>query len=252
RRAVCGDLTSCFDFKTPNAAVAALPATAETAQRAKALPGRTKPPTPAEPMTPVQATGVRRSRPLPYALDVALTTNTPRITFRNTGSATAVLHVYDCKRLDAPPRRYTVEPGKMLQDDWAPAADGSYDLFVQGPNGFHRRFASAKTGAGPLVTLVAVGRKVQLRLNNPEKTPRSIRVTSEPYAKDLKGWASKLAANGAANELWDLSPTSGWYDLTVRVDGLTGWSQRFAGRLDTGVATMTDPALGGPAIMNWA
>jgi len=252
RRAVCGDLTSCFDFKTPNEAVAELPATAETAQRAKALAGRTKPPTPAEPLTPVQATGVRRSRPLPYALDVALTANTPRIAFRNTGSATAVLHVYDCKRLNDPPRRYTVEPGKTLQDDWAPAADGSYDLFVHGPNGFHRRFTSAKAGAGPLVSLVGVGRKVQVRLDNAEEAARNIHIVSAPYAKDLKPWTGKVSAGSTINPLWDLAATSGWYDLTVRADGIAGWSQRFAGRLDNGAATMTDPAIGGPAIMNWA
>ena len=47
-----------------------MPATLASAERAAALPGRTKPPTPDQPIAPVQVSGVRRSRPLPYGFDV--------------------------------------------------------------------------------------------------------------------------------------------------------------------------------------
>lgn len=250
RRAVCGDLTSCFDFATPNDALASLPETANDAKRAAALPGRTTPPIPGQLVAPVQKSGLRRSRPLPYAFDVALTANAPpRITFRNTGSASAVFHVYNRLALDEPPRRYTVEPGKILQDEWP---TGAYDLEVHAPNGFYRRFVDMKSVSAPLVTPVAVGRKLQLRFTNPGKVSRSVVVVSEPYGPDLKSWKTKLGPAGSANHLWDLSPTSGWYDLTVRIEGLDGWQQRFAGRLDAGVATMTDPALGGASTLNWS
>jgi phospholipase C len=246
RRAVCGDLTSCFDFKTPNEAIAKLPETATTAQRAGALPGRTTPPTPEQPVAPVQASGVRRSRALPYGFDVSATAvgGAVRLTLRNTGSTGAVLHAYDRLRLTDAPRRYTLEYGKSLEDQW-PA--GPYDLFVLGPNGFHRRFA----GAGDetiAVSAVAVGRKIQLRLKNNGKA-QTFSVAVNAYADKLKPWASKLAGNGAANRLWDLSGTSGWYDLTVSSKEAPGWSQRFAGRLDNGQPSISDPAMGGPAVM---
>jgi len=95
RRAVCGDLTSCFDFKTPNAAIAKMPETASIAARAGALPGRTTPPTPSESKAPVQVTAPRRSRPLPYSLDVVMASGpTPHLTFRNmSSSVAAVFHV---------------------------------------------------------------------------------------------------------------------------------------------------------------
>ncbi|PTT78158.1 phospholipase C, phosphocholine-specific, partial [Pseudomonas sp. HMWF010] len=72
RRAVCGDLTSAFDFKAPNTTpfVQALPSTEATAAKAAALPATTVPPTPTTLAVPVQATGPRPSRALPYALRI--------------------------------------------------------------------------------------------------------------------------------------------------------------------------------------
>ena len=246
RRAVCGDLTSCFDFKTPNRAVMRLPETASTAQRAGALPGRTTPPTPDQPVAPVQASSVRRSRALPYGFDVSASAagGSVRLTLRNTGSTGAVLDIYDRLRLAEAPRRYTLEYGKSLEDEW-PA--GAYDLFVLGPNGFHRRFAGAD-GETIAASTVTVGRKIQLRLKNTGKAC-TFSVVANAYTGKLKPWTSKVAANGSSNHLWDLSGTSGWYDLTVSSKELPGWSQRFAGRLENGQPSMSDPAMGGPALM---
>jgi phospholipase C len=72
RRAVCGDLTSAFDFSDVDGGelVTELPETAVLADRARALPGRTTPPTPALPELPEQAIGTRPSRALPYVLNV--------------------------------------------------------------------------------------------------------------------------------------------------------------------------------------
>ena len=50
--------------------------------------------------------------------------------------------MYDGFKLDRIPRRYAVEAGKTLSDTWDAARDnfGKYDLWVLGPNGFHRHF----------------------------------------------------------------------------------------------------------------
>jgi phospholipase C len=57
--------------------------------------------------------------------------------------AAAVLHVYDRLRLDAVPRRYTLLPGMPLRERWPLDAQGRYDLWLLGPNGFHRHFQGA-------------------------------------------------------------------------------------------------------------
>ncbi|MFN3521723.1 MAG: phosphocholine-specific phospholipase C [Phenylobacterium sp.] len=253
RRAVCGDLTSCFDFRTPNDAAftAALPATAAVADRAKALPGRTTPATPAVPHAPEQAAGPRPSRALPYALDVAAKGEASgvRLTFRNIGAAAAVLHVYDRKRLDQAPRRYTVEPRKSLTDLWDDA-DG-YDLWVLGPNGFHRHFAGLAAAGEPEVMAAYDARRalVTLTLRNPTREPLTVQVKPSAYGEALAGWTAPLDPHGAASKAWRLGDTGGWYDLTLTVDGEPAYLRRLAGRLETGRDSVTDPAMAGPALM---
>jgi phospholipase C len=245
RRAVCGDLTSCFDFRTPNAALAELPDTAATAERAAALPGRTKPPTPSQIIAPVQATGLRRSRALAYSLDAALVADTPaKIAFYNKGSVGAVFHVYDCQRPEDAPRRYTVEALKTLEGEW-PA--GEYDLFVVGPNGFHRRFRGG--GGGVLVSFAAVGRKGRLRLQNTLVKSMQVAVTPGAYGDKLKAWDVKLAGGKSADHVWDLSATGGWYDMVIKTS-VSEQAHRIAGRVDNGEPSTSDPAMGGAAVMS--
>ncbi len=174
RRAVCGDLTSAFDFKTPNrSATAALPATANVAAKAAALPGRVVASPPLTRTAPVQDSGARPSRPLPYVLNVdeAIDAAEARLTFRNDGGAGAVFHVYDRKRLDLPPRRYTVGSRAQLSGSWD-AAD--HDLWVLGPNGFHRRFVGRSAPA--VTTLIRFDRRanaIEVQVRNPSSDARA-------------------------------------------------------------------------------
>ena len=41
--------------------------------------------------------------------------------------------------------------------------------------------------------------------------------------------------------------SANWYDFTVTVKGQEGFSRRFAGRVENGRDSYSDPALGGPA-----
>jgi phospholipase C len=243
RRAVCGDLTSCFDFESPNAAVVPMPSTGEAAARAAALPKRTTPPIPGQPAAPLQATGTRPSRALPYALDAALVGLDPaRVAFRNTGKAGAVFHVYDRLRLDAPPRRYTLAAGADLADEWP---SGPFDLFILGPNGFHRSYASG----GVAIELVDVGAKVRLRVTNTGEATVQLAVAPGAYADRLKPWRTKLSPGETDSHVWNLAALGGWYDFVVTTNGVA--PQRLAGRIETGKPSTSDPAMGGPAVMAW-
>ena len=45
-----------------------------------------------------------------------------------------------------------------------------------------------------------------------------------------------------------LGASGGWYDFSVRVNGQADFSRRFAGRMETGADSTSDPAMHGPAI----
>ncbi len=248
RRTVCGDLTSAFNFATPNAAPFrdALPGTADAASRAAALPHRTTPPTPATPSAPVQAAGVRRARALGYdlAMEEATGPEGLRLDFINRGRLGAVFHLYDRQRLSEAPRRYTVEPGKSLRDLFA--GDG-HDLWVLGPDGFHRHFMGA--GGGVALTALGKGRGLGLGLVNTGPDPVEISVTPNAYHDALKPWRATLRPGASASPVWSLSDSGGWYDLSVTSSHNPAWLRRLAGRIWTGRPGISDPAMAGVAVM---
>ncbi|MBW8860558.1 MAG: DUF756 domain-containing protein, partial [Caulobacter sp.] len=147
RRAVCGDLTSAFDFDISEAErrdtgwLRQLPDTSDYRTRSDAScrlpkPGYAQPPT-----MPRQEPGVRPARPLPYDLEVLEDWADDKLTLRflNRGRAGAVFTVY--RDGDAAgPRYYTVEAGKTLSGAWPLASsDNAQGFTIHGPGGFYRR-----------------------------------------------------------------------------------------------------------------
>jgi phospholipase C len=258
RRAVCGDLTGCFDFKTPNARsfMPRMPGTAAIAARAKALPKRTTPKTPGV-AEPVQDKGPRLSRPLPYDLEVEPTVAADGVTlsFINRGKAGAVFHVYDRDHLDAVPHRYTAEPGKSLLGRWPSRGPGApYDLWVLGPNGFQRHFrGDAADGAGRVsAAFDPARREIRLTLSNPGPKVAAVTVVPQAYEGVHKAASfPPLAPGMALTTRYALSRTGGWYDLLVAFGTSPATMVRLAGRLETGAPSFSDPAMAGPALMQW-
>jgi phospholipase C len=208
------------------------------------------------PGIPTQMPGPRPSRPLPYALDVAARVSAVGVTleFRNDGRAGAVLHVYDRLAPGGIPRRYTVEAGKNLSGLWpAPAAGAPHDLWIVGPNGFHRHVRGVAGPDMPTVAVVTDGAtgRLTLSLGNPGATSRRLVVTPAAYGDALGPWTIVLAAGQSAVRTWDLAATGGWYDLRVTCDSAPAFSNRLAGRVETGRPSISDPAMAGPALMHW-
>ncbi|WP_307643889.1 phosphocholine-specific phospholipase C [Variovorax boronicumulans] len=270
RRAVCGDLLSAFNFTNPNdeprPQLAGRKSLDEANDASKSqefeADGKTKRPAvplPLDPQLPVQATGTRPSRALPYELHVSARNDAisgqVQLLFSNTGKAAAVFHVYDKHNLDRLPRRYMVEPGKTLDDTWHAMVDnaGSYDLWVLGPNGFHRHFrgdlSSLRAGdaANPEVRVcydIANG-NVYLSMLNGGKSACKFTVRAKAYRNDGP-WTATVAGGNSAEQHWDLAASGAWYDFDVTCDADTSFHRRFAGRVETGRHSVSDPAMGMP------
>jgi len=261
RRAVCGDLTSAFNFANPNGET--LPTlsgrTTRTAADALSLAQQNlgQVPLPLDPQLPRQATGTRPSRALPYELHASarsdLVGGKLKLIFANTGKAGAVFHVYDKLHLDRLPQRYMVEPGKTLEDNWSAMADdsGFYDLWVLGPNGFHRHFKgdlSAQRADGTAAPEVRVcydiaNGNVYLELLNGGKKAAKFTVRAKAY-RDDGPWTATVQRGAKAELHWDLASSGAWYDLVVSCDADPSFARRFAGRVETGKHTVNDPAMG--------
>jgi len=247
RRAMMGDLTSAFDFRKPNRKpFPELPVLmreeASAIRSAQAALPQVPVPFGEAGTLPVQATGIRPSRALPYELAVdATVANDVRLVFRATGDAGAVFHVYDRLALDAGPRRYGVAAGAALDDVWPAAGDGRYDLWVMGPNGFLRHLAGSVPAAGVEVVVTA-GRTVTLRFAN--DAGESCAFTVTPNAYRAKAKTVRVKAGGERTRSWPLSRKHRWYDFTVTCDLAPGFARRFAGRAENGKPGVTDPAMG--------
>ncbi|WP_049057626.1 phospholipase domain-containing protein, partial [Achromobacter xylosoxidans] len=259
RRAVCGDLTSAFNFKTPN--TEALPTLAGRATRAAADQLRTaqealpQMPLPTDMQLPLQASGTRPSRALPYELHTSArcaAAGTVELLFANGGTQGAVFHVYDRYHLDRLPRRYMVEAGKTLSDTWNALQDnlGMYDLWVLGPNGYHRHFKGdtnriADSGSLPEIRVcydIANG-EVYAEFLNTGAQACTFTVTPQAYRQDAPV-ALEVAGGGKASRHWTLAASGQWYDFAVTCSSDPAFYRRFAGRVETGAHTVSDPAMG--------
>ncbi len=253
RRAICGNLTSAFNFANPDVSWPALPDTAAYAPPDRERHSDYQPHPPAAQTLPWQEPGLRPARALPYQLLVYGRLESAgdafTLTFANQGRAGAAFMVQASQRTDGP-WTYTVEAGKRLADVWHAASSPSlYDLSVHGPNGLLCRFRGMFiTGAdrmrvNPEVSYDydTVNGNITLRLSNRGHTSCRFIITNA-YGTGYPR-IYQLEPGQRLDDTWELSSSHSWYDLSIS-DGLpNGFLRRFAGHVETGRASMSDPLI---------
>jgi len=253
RRAVCGDLTSAFDFEAPNRdwTSLALPDTADYAQRIARSQASPSLAIPAQQTPSAQDAGQRPSRPLPYRLsaDARIERGRLWIDLANAGGTGAVFQVADATGA-AGPWRFTIGAGeRYAAGHWnQPGGLTAYDLIVHGPDGFYRRFAG-RTDQNLSVSLRrARGDEVVLAVANQGARPHRIEVAMDEAYPVAEGAARRrtatVDARGSARLAWNLAASDQWYSLTLTVDEAPHFVRQFAGRVQTGRAGRTDPGIG--------
>ena len=256
RRAVCGDLTSAFSFAGSDHRIPTLP---DTQALVFATLAQSHLPPPRAPHTPSlhrQEPTQRVACALPYCLHVQASiegTGALALRFINNGSVAAVFHVFDPLG-NTDPRRYTVAAGTELAAGWPLSENGRYDLLVLGPNGFVRGFAGCLS-AGSLAHgldvradyLIESG-DLQLSLVNDASHDQVLTITDNAYGSP--GRTVLLLPRSRINVDWRLSNSDSWYDVTVNTDGRNMFSWRFAGHVETGKPSRTDPVLGRAEVLS--
>jgi phospholipase C len=262
-RSVLSDLTSFFNFATPNDAFPTLPDMSDYAASDAAseeLPAVVPPSTQA---LPTQELGLALSRGLPYALVTTGSTSVSglvTLNFINNGTRGAVFHVFDQLNLNLIPRRYTVAAGATLSDDYwnafgtnyVSAPTGTYNLWVYGPNGFLRTFQgviSAEEGSlgqvHPEIHLAYDTERTGVRFHLRSNSARTIEfsIADNAYGSGPAQTVS-VAPNETASLFWSVKDSGNWYDFSVRAEN--GFHRQFAGRMEDGKDHITDPKMGRP------
>ncbi|WP_024759032.1 phosphocholine-specific phospholipase C [Streptomyces exfoliatus] len=246
RRAVCGDLTSAFDFTRTDTQPAPLPPTAGYYPPDKNRHPDFPATAPAVGTMPRQERGSKPTRPLKYApyVDGAADTaaGTFRLTFSGGPAAGAQFYVTSANRTDVP-WTYTTEANTSLSDTWNTKYSKTLtDLTVHGPNGFLRHFRSPGKTAVPEVTARhnATTGNLDLTLTNPTAAAVTLTITNT-YAGTPQ--TVSVPKGGTATHTVSLSASARWYDVTVTTPSQTDYVRRLAGHVETGAPSTTDPGI---------
>jgi phospholipase C len=247
-RTVSGDLTSAFDFERPNVtSLSRMPDTTGFVRTEMSSKKKSAVAAPSSNATAVpQESGTRPSRALPYELQVDVESQSVarvvRLTFRCTGAAGVVFHVYDRMHLDRIPRRYTVGAGRQLDDVWEVNRDGSYDLAVYAPNGFYRRFRGSTDQAETVRVEYGQDKKsLCFLVGGNGSAERVFSIVDNVYS--LGGpWQIATKATDSASLEIELAADR-WYDFSITSRNNPTFIVHVAGRIENGEHSTSDPII---------
>ncbi|MEU3614711.1 phosphocholine-specific phospholipase C [Streptomyces sp. NPDC006872] len=244
RRAVCGDLTSAFDFSRRDTRSVVLPDTEGYRPPDKDRHPDYVPTLPAHPVLPKQERGLRPTRPLRYTPSVDgsvdSTAGTLTLTFASGAKAGAAFLVTSGNRADGP-WSYTTGAGATVSDTWNSAYSGGvHDLTVHGPNGFLRVFEGRAKAAGTEVVARHVGDCVELTFNNRGYGTAELKVADGYGGRTT---TVRLRPGAIVKRTVDLRASRRWYDLTVTSSADPTFLRRFAGHVENGRPGVSDPAI---------
>ncbi|MBK0377747.1 phosphocholine-specific phospholipase C [Mucilaginibacter segetis] len=149
---------------------------------------------------------------------------------------------------------YAATAGDTLTDLWPVNnfEDDKYHLRVYAPNGFYREFkgntqdpdigvqftyqpADKKPTGNAILTFWLTG----------GRTPLTVEVTDNAYQMGAKQLIVRQESFAPQTIVFDLGKSHGWYDITLKIKGYPDFEKRYAGHVDTGKQSFTDPLMGG-------
>jgi len=247
RRAVSGDLTTAFDFTRPDPLAPQLPNTAiyraSAVHEVQTLPKAEPPEAGQDAGLMGQEPGLRPARPLPYAFaaEMRMQDGVLALHLVNTGGQGAGFYLYE-RGSAAIPRRYTVGAGDHISDT-VPVSGGAAEFALYGPNGFYRGVAGRAGGPADLTVAAAQapGGVLQLVMTNHGEADGTVTLRDNAYGRGAHELT--VPAGQVITQAWTLAASHHWYDVTVQTSSCA-W--RFAGHLETGAPSYSDPAAHSP------
>lgn len=156
-------------------------------------------------------------------------------------------------------RSYAVTAGNSLTESFPVSSfeNGKYHLRIYGPNGFFREISGSSQDpdldivceyerARKLVKQLSGNISLKIISRHPDKS-FEIEIRDNAYKnKPVKKVLSKneLTNDDGYTIILNLKKSFGWYDFSVFVKGYDNFERRYAGHVETGKASYTDPLMG--------
>ena len=284
RRTICGDLTSTFkphdgkDIPLPkfvarsefmesiyNAQFKKLP-NGYKALTKEEIGQINRDPIAAKAM-PSQEKGTRPATPIPYELYTNGTLDTAKNAFqiklkagndifgKQSAGAPFLIYAYGDNDEKVKVRNYAVRAGDTLTDTWnLENFEGKkYHLTIYGPNGFFREYYGGAEEPNLNIDVdyqLDRNKKptgnILLKVRNAGQG--QIKLTFKDNAYKTKSQTRTIGAAGSdASEITmtlDLKKSSNWYDISIIAEGNEKPVLRFAGHVETGKESLSDPFMG--------
>ena len=146
---------------------------------------------------------------------------------------------------------YSVAAGDTLTDDFklADFENNAYHLRVYGPNGFYREFTGnatnprLKASCEYEVKSSKPTGNVVVTIENLDSKSHDVVIVDNSYKTGTKN--KTFAVGGKASLVLELGKSFQWYDFSVKAKGYDNYEERFAGHVEAGTVTKTDPLMGG-------
>ena len=161
----------------------------------------------------------------------------------------SAFNVYAYTGKDVLCRNYAVTAGTRLEDHFALGRfdDGVYRLRIDGPNGFYREFRGRRYDP-KFFTQVEYKRygshltgNLELTIRNESGGTLEFAVTDNGYGGTYRTRAIETGASAVFDI--DGSHSHGWYDVSISLPRSPGIVKRYAGHVETGKWSITDPAM---------
>ncbi|MBS1746470.1 MAG: phospholipase C, phosphocholine-specific [Bacteroidetes bacterium] len=208
---------------------------------------------------PLQENGSRPACALPYELYVDGNLNTNDQVFeiifkaskqliKNAVGAPFIVQARNFKGKDFVERAYAIAAGDTLKDSFPlnEFVNGEYKLEVYGPNGFYRMFKGDNKSLLNVSVKYSTDMKgfqngdLEIGFQNNNNAVTITIIDNAYKAATIK---KQLPARSSQNITLNLKPNSGWYDFSVHADGGNAFEYKFAGHVETGRDSKSDPAL---------
>lgn len=147
---------------------------------------------------------------------------------------------------------FAVKPADEIQYEWPINGfeNGKYNLHLHGPNGFFREFAGSVNDPKVSILMLSELKRLTkaptesmiLNLKNNGNSPIQIVVKDMSYNSGTF-YENSIAANSEIKIKLNLEKSFGWYDFMVSSPSNQDFYQRFAGRMETGRESFTDPLI---------